>query len=296
VPQQYGSVDPRAQTEDLGDDPVRASTLAIANMKRVVPNLVAWTTKPGEDYDDLNELYGEALGMWSLYMGHVATVIGGVNVDFKTADQQGPVYHVVPRARQKAALDFLAEQAIRSPAWLAPEDIISRVGPGSGTTSLAGRQSALLTQLLSAQRLERLSISEAMDATNAYPLTEYLSDLKRVVWGAPGATYELDAGRRTLHRVYLERLEALISPPAPPAAAGPGGGGGGGAGPQQQLPFLVAPNVPRSDLPALARSQLRAVRDQARTATTTAAAPMARAHWQDIADRIDAILEPRRGR
>jgi uncharacterized protein DUF4953 len=292
VPQQYGGVDPRAQTEDLGDDPVKASGYALANMKRVVPQLVSWTTKPGDDYADLAELYGEALNMWSLYMGHVVTLVGGVNVDFKTAEQRGAVYHVVPKARQKAALDFLAEQAIKTPSWLAPEDITSRVGPPTAATSVVTRQAAVLTQLLSAARLARLSESEAMDAANAYPLTEYLADLKRVVWGTPGGALDLDAGRRTLQRVYLERLEALIAPPAPPPAAAPGGA----PPPQQpQVPLLVAPNVPRSDLPALARSQVRSIRDQARTAASgTTSSALVRAHWQDIADRADAILEPRR--
>jgi hypothetical protein len=291
VPQQYGSVDPRAQTEDLGDDPVKASGYAIANMKRVVPQLVSWTTKPGEDYADLAELYGEALNTWSLYMGHVVTVVGGVNIDFKTAEQRGAVYHVVPKARQKAALEFLSEQALKTPGWLTPEDITSRVGPPAGATSLVNRQAAVLTQLMTAQRLSRMADAEAMDAANAYPLTEYFADLKRVVWGAPGTPMELDAGRRTLQRVYLERLEALIAPPAPPAAAP------GGAPPAQQtpLPLLVAPNVPRTDLPALARSQVRAIRDQARAAAAVTTSPaMVRAHWQDIADRTDAILEPRR--
>jgi hypothetical protein len=166
------------------------------------------------------------------------------------------------------------------------------VGPGPTATSLTGRASNVLVSLLSAPRLERLSISESMDPANAYPLTEYLSDLKRLVWGGgPGVPPELDAGRRTLQRVYLERLEALITPPATPAAGPPGGGGGPPPPPQ---PFLTAPNVPRSDLPALARAQVRAIRDQARSAASVATAPMARAHWQDIADRADAILEPRK--
>ena len=91
-----------------GDDPVRASTYAIENLKRVVPNLVTWTTHAGDDYSELNELYGEALGMWSRYMGHVVSVIGGVYVDLKTADQDGAVFRSVERARQQAGM--LVEQ------------------------------------------------------------------------------------------------------------------------------------------------------------------------------------------
>jgi hypothetical protein len=296
VPQQFGSVDPRAQTEDLGDDPVRASGYAVANLKRVVPSLVAWITKPGQDYEDLEELYGEAVGMWSQYMGHVVTIIGGVNVDYKTAEQTGPVYRPVPKAKQKAALQFLSDNVIRTPDWLAPDDILSRIGPPTGTASLATRQGNIVAQLLDPRRLSRLTDSETLDAANAYSLSDYLGDLRRAVWGTPGSSAAPDASRRTIQRVYLERLDALISPPPPPAAGAVGQGLGGGAPPQNPGPLLAAPNVPRSDLPALARSQVRAIREEARRAATTAPAGVVRAHWQDIADRADEILEPRRGR
>ena len=296
VPQQLGSVDPRAQTEDLGDDPVRASGYAVANLKRVVPSLVEWITEPGQGYEDLQELYGEAVGMWSQYMGHVVTIIGGVNVDYKTAEQTGPVYHPVPKAKQKAALQFLADNVMRTPDWLAPDDILSRIGPPTGAAAVATRQGNIVAQLLDTRRLSRLVDSETLDAPNAYSLTEYLGDLRRAVWGTPGFGAAPDASRRTIQRVYLERLDALISPPAPPAAGAAGQGAGGGGPPQNPGPLLATPNVPRSDLPALARSQVRGIREEARRAATTAPAGVVRAHWQDIADRADEILEPRRGR
>ena len=294
VAQNYSGIDPRAQTEDLGDDPVKSSMYAVANLKRVVPNLVAWTTTSGEDFGELTELYGETIGMWSQYMGHVTTLIGGVYVDNKTADQSGAVYRAVPKAQQKAALDFLTENVLRSPNWLAPADVMARLGPPTGATSLVTRQAAVITALLNAGRLGRLADSEVLEGAKAYPVAEYLADVKRAVWGTATAVPELDAGRRTMHRVYLERLEALISPPAPPAAP-PGGGPAAGGPPAQAGPFLAAPNVPRSDFPALARAQVRAIREQARAAAVAApAGSIARAHWQDIADRTDKILDPAR--
>jgi hypothetical protein len=290
LPQYLAGFDPRSQTEDVGDDPVRASAYAIDNLKRVVPNLVSWTTRSGDDYSELNELYGEALGMWARYMGHVVSVIGGVYVDLKTADQDGAVFRPVERARQQAALRFLAEQVIRTPTWLAPDDVLSRIGPPVGQTSLVDRQAAIVTQLLEPRRLARLTQSEVMNGKDAYPLATYLGDLRQAMWGAPGALVTPDANRRTLHRVYLERLAALVERPAPPT----GGGQGGGGGPPQEppSPLLVAPNVPRSDLPALARSQLRAVQADARRAAAASSAGVVRAHWQDVVDRVEEILNP----
>lgn len=283
LPQFASGIDPRAQTEDIGDDAIRSSTFALQNLKRVVPNLVEWTTAPGEDYAELTEIYGEMLGMWSLYMGHVTNNIGGLTINLKTADQTGPVYSVVPAARQKAALEFLTEQAIHTPTWLQEREILSRLGPPIGALSLSNRQAGVLTQLMDARRLARLIESQAMDPVNAYPLSEYLDDLRRAVWmGTP------DANRRLLHRVYLERLQLLMDPPAPAAQGGPGGGGGGGGG-GQAPPLLQQPNVRRADISALARSQLRTLQTEARRQARTATG-VNRAHWQDIVDRVEVIL------
>jgi hypothetical protein len=283
--QQYSGVDPRSQTEDLSDDQIRASGYAVQNLKRVVPQLVAWTTKAGDDYTDLAEIYGETLAMWSLYMGHVVNWIGGVHIDLKSADQRGAVFTAVPRARQKQALAFLADNVFTTPAWLEPADIVSRVGPA--TAGVEVRQAAVLNNLMSAARLSRMARAEEMWRREAYPVAEYLDDLRRAVW----TTNVADPARRALQRVYLERLAAFVTPPAPgPVQAG-------APVPQQGPtgPFLGAANVQRSDLPALGRSQLRAIRTQARAAAASSTAtPIARAHWQDVADRIDAVLEPRR--
>ena len=286
VSQQLGSPDPRNQTEDLGDDPVKSSTYAVMNYKRMIPNLVKWTTKPGENYDDLQEVYEEAIGRWAGYMGHVAAIIGGVNVDLKTSDQSGAVYTIVPKAKQKAALAFLSENILTTPDWLQPHDIVSRIGPGN---TLAARQANTVASLLSTARLGRLAESEKYDAANAYPLTDYLADLKRAVYaGAP-----LDGNRRQLQRVYLQRLEALISPPPatpPPATPAPAGANA----PARAIPFVTPPTILQSDLPALARMQLREIQRDAKLSAAAATTTTARAHWNDIADRATQILEPKR--
>jgi hypothetical protein len=293
LPQQLAGIDPRSQTEDISDDPVKAGSYAVANLKRVVPNLVQWTSRPGEDYADLTELYGELLGQWAQYMGHVVTIVGGVHVDLKSTDQSGGVYTGVAKARQKAALQFIAEQVFATPSWLAPKDILDRVGPPAGATSLVNRQANVINQLLETRRLGRLQERESIDGANAYPLAEYFDDLKRALVGTIGAASAPDANRRALQRAYLERLEALLEPPAAPAA---GGGRGGGGGPAQQptSPLLTAPNINRSDIAALVRAQLRQIREEATAAATSAAPGVLRAHWQDLADRAERIAYPRR--
>ena len=283
LPQQLVGIDPRAQTEDLGDDPVKSTAYALANLRKVVPELVAWTSRAGEDYADLAEIHGELLGMWSTYMGHVTNLVGGMRIDPKVSDQAGPVWQVLPVARQRAALRFLTSQTFDTPAWLVPTEVVSLIGPTtSGMGALATRQANVLTSLTQPARLDRMAQGAALQPGVGYDIAGYMGELTSAVLGT-GAP---DANRRLLQRVYVERLEALIVPPAPAAApAGPGGGQGFGPPPV---------NIRRSDITAAARAQLRQLQAAARVRAAAAMAPMVRAHWQELADRAEQILAPRR--
>jgi hypothetical protein len=281
----YTGVDPRNQTEDLGDDPVKASTYATANYKKVITNLVAWTTKPGEDYSDLEELYNEMIGRWSLYYGHVTNLVGGVYVDNKSSEQGGNVYRIVPKAKQKAALAWLGENIITEPRWLLNHDVLSRIGQPN--QSLSARGGAVVSNLLSNARLGRMAEAESFDAANAYPVAEFMGDVRATVFNGASP----DQHRRAVQRAYLERLGQIINPPA--AAAPAAGAGGRGGAPQAPAPFTAAPNLPRSDLPALARAELRAVQASAKASGATATGVL-KAHWMDVDARVSAILDPRR--
>jgi hypothetical protein len=273
----------------MGDDPVKASTYAIANWKRMIPNLIKWTTKPGDDYADLEELYTEGLGQWSLYMGHVATLIAGVNVDLKTSDQAGAVFTVVPKLKQKEALTFLNDNVFVTPDWLQPAAIAALIGP----SGLPARQVTVLNNLMSNARLGRLAEIEKFDAANAYPLSEFMGDVKRLVWNSPEAATP-DANRRSLQRAYVTRLGTIVNPPAPPPAPAAPAAGPPPAPPQPPRPFLAPVVLTQSDLPALARAQLRTIQTQARTAAGATVNTVLKAHWSDIADRVTEILEPKK--
>jgi hypothetical protein len=269
-----GVRDPRAQTEDMGNDPVRASEYGMANLKRIVPELVAWTTEPGEDYDDLAELYGEALTQWQRYVGHVLTVVAGVEVDLKTADQEGPVYDGVPRPRQKEAMEWLAREVFEAPVWLNDPAILERIGPEEGGfRALSARQAAVLERLLDPRRMALLAELEAMDP-DPYPLVEFLDDTRDAVWGMLDDAAAVDGYRRALQRAWLDRMEYLMTEqPGSNAFQGP------------------APPMSRSDIRPLVRDQLELLRDEVQAAERRIRHRVSDAHLADVLARIDGILE-----
>lgn len=156
-----GGTDPDSQTENIGDDPVKATDYGIANLKIVASHLTDWTTPTGANFEDLNELYLELVGVYRRYVYHVAGLIGGVRETLIVNGQAPEVYKNVPLAEQYNALEALNRHVWNSPHWLLEKNTISQIEP-SGRLELVGNlQKALLYRLLSTTKLNQMLSSTA---------------------------------------------------------------------------------------------------------------------------------------
>lgn len=274
LPQGGFSYDPRSQTEDMGDDPVMASTYGIMNLRAVTPNLREWTSRDGASYEDLAEIYGELWGQWNRYVNHVITMIGGAYVDLKSYDQAGPVFDGVPRAQQERALAFVEEQVFDTPTWLNDREILDRVGPLGQIETMEGRQASVLNNLLQGSRLGRLADMEVLQPEDAWPLVDYLNAVRDAVFGDLGSVAAIDGYSRALQRAWVERVENMMT--EVPTASAFGGG---------------SINVTRSDLRPILRSQLTELQDDIDSAANRVRHTMTQIHLEDLSARIDAILQ-----
>lgn len=271
------ATDPGSQTEDLGDDGVKAGRYGIMNLKRIMPKLMEWSYEKGADYTQLNEMYGQVGAQWQRYMGHVLTIVGGVDYTRKNMDQVGGQYTPITEARQREAVRFLTAEALQTPTWMIDEAIFDRVGVLGATDRIKGYMTGVMNQLLQNGRLTRLAELQAL-GTGTYTPAELMADVRTGVWTELSSGKAPDAYRRTLQRAWIDRLGAIMNPPAPPAG----------------LPAAAAgPNVSQSDLQALARVELATVRGQLAAAAGKGDA-ITRAHYADAAVRIKEILEPRK--
>jgi hypothetical protein len=280
--QQAGDVvDPSSQTEDLGDDAVKASTYGIMNLKRIVPNLETWTAEKGKNYDDLSDMYGQVISQFNRYMGHVANNIGGVYEHYKTFDQEGPVYTHVDKAHQEKCMAFLQEELFSTPEWLLDNNIFSKTQYSGAVERVRGMQVRTLNRMLSLGKLARLIENEALNGREAYSLLEMMDDLREGIWSELRSGRSIDTYRRNLQKAHVERLEYLIT-----------------AESQRKLPDFggyrksTAVTTSQSDIPSIARAELRRIQRNARSAAGRTSDTMTRYHLQDVVDRIDEILDP----
>ena len=279
-----GFGDPRNQTEDLGDDAVKASGYAIANLKRVVPKLIEWTTRPGEDYSDLSELYGELIQQWSRYIGHVAGVIGGVYTDAKTADQPGVVYRFVGERKQRDAIRFLNEHLFQTPTFLLDREILSRIEGQGALARIRSAQSRFLGSVLSSGRLQTLIESEVHQPDDSYSVMELFADLKGGIWSElSSGNPKIDVYRRNLQRLYVDRMSSLLGQPA---------GGGGPALPGGiVIPGLGGGSANSSDVAALTRGHLTELQNEIYAAASKASDSVTKYHLIDLSVRLAELLD-----
>jgi hypothetical protein len=278
-------IDPRTQTEALGDDPVKATRFGVENIKRLVPMLIpATTTNRLDDYDLLDDYYGRVIGQWALEMNHVAVVVGGVWRHEKYPSQGGTIHQPVPRARQAEAVRFLNANAFATPTFFLDTAILRRLEPTGSVERIRVRQTALLNALFQDARLSRLVDQEGtLPRGTAYTLVNLFDDVRGGVYGELAAAAPvIDAYRRNLQNAFVDQMDRLLNTPLTPPAA-PGGFGFGGT-----------PPAPRpADARALARVSLLEVQRLARAAATRATDRATRAHLTDLAARIERVLNPR---
>ncbi|HYK10467.1 MAG TPA: zinc-dependent metalloprotease [Gemmatimonadales bacterium] len=275
-------IDPEAQTEDLGSDGIASTRYGIMNLKRVVPMLIPATTADHlADYDDLNEMYDQVVGQWQRELGHVVTIVGGVYRAERYPDQAGAIFTAAPRARQQAAVRFLADNAFKTPTWLLDEQII-RLTKQNGIVDQIGRaQSGILNGLLNDSRWNRLVEQEATQSADApaYKLSDLLSDLSGGLFSELATGASIDVYRRNLERAYVDQLGLKFQPV-----------------PEQRFPNFPGfiPPAPRPpEATAATRGALRDLDGRIAAALPRVKDRDTRNHLTDLRARIDRILNPK---
>lgn len=273
---QTGSkIDPRSQNEDLTNNAMEAGELGLANLQVITENLIEWTEREGENYEELEELYMNIIGQWNRYMGHVLSNVGGIYENHKTYDQEGVVYEAVPEATQREAMEFLQQHAFSSPTWAFNNEILDRVNQATAIESFRGAQAGVLSNLVNGRRIARLIEFERRSDEDTYTAYEMMDDVRNGIFSEVRAGENIDVHRRALQRAYVEEMQDLMTEELP---------GSWWAG--------NSVNVSQSDIRANVRNQLNILNRDINNAIRAGGLDRpTRTHLEDVQARIQDILE-----
>lgn len=200
--------DPRSQTEDLGDNAMKASDYGIKNLRRIVQNIEKWTAQPDGQTDNLMDLHKSVRAQFTRYVNHVQRYINGRYINNTPGDVQ---YEPVPKALQQDAIEWMGRNIFDAPTWLYPTELVNKLGIDA-EDELKNRSTTVLSYLLTPGTLYN-EAKNNITSRQPYPVDEYLNDVFKAVWKPMSATdMRNNTYRREQERTYVKFINTIINP------------------------------------------------------------------------------------
>ncbi|HJT73325.1 MAG TPA: zinc-dependent metalloprotease, partial [Chitinophaga sp.] len=210
-------IDPRAQSEDLGDNAMKAGEYGIRNLRRLIPQIREWTTAPGETYYQAGKLYMAAIWQWNTYNDHVIANIGGYYLEHAVQGDGKKTYSPVPKNIQQQALNFLIKHLFTIPEWLFNAAMLENsfavkdtpLGPFEyGPYDMKREQQyGLLYSLLNDERLLRMLEMESIYGRQAvFTASDLLSACRKAVFAPTMIGRALSLNERLTQQNYVDAL------------------------------------------------------------------------------------------
>lgn len=267
--------DPRSQSEDLGNNSMKASIYGIKNLKRVMAHLEDWTREDGDTYYNFQEMYNALINQYVLYLNHVTKNIAGMYFTNKASTEPGDLFVPVEKEKQKAALEYFNKQLFITPKWLINDEVIKKLGIRP-VDKIQELQEFGLNRCMNAAIL--LNIIEcSARSSNPYTLAEYLKDLTNDIWTELDNHQLIDIYRRNLQKHYINKLEIILHPEV--------------KDPLVINSFITEPPSDISDVQSLIRAFLRDLKNKIDIDIPSITDEETKYHLLDVSSRIDNILK-----
>lgn len=204
---QQGSTryDPSSIEEDLSNDPVKAGTYGLKNLKFIIDNMDKWLNND-DDGTRRNELYHEILNQAYGYIYNVYAYIPGIKLYQTSESSKLPRYTVIPKAKQRAAALWLLKQG-KVFADMGNDNLEKKL-PYAGNRPF--KLMAHDVQALSMMAASKLNLSFYLDSTSYSPL-EYLEDVYQYVFQKTiKASEKLDQYDIDMQSMFVRLLKSGI--------------------------------------------------------------------------------------
>lgn len=202
--QVLGLVDPTDQTEDLGNDHMKAGDMAISNLKIIMENLEDWCAEPGENYDSLRDTYLAMLQQYNRHVGHVYPYIGGVVYkEIRQGGEDAPVRSFIPKKDTKRAMDWLLTQ-VRTCDWMEPAHLTGKFEDLPKWRDKMTRN--IVGCVFSPLNLNRIKQGGEIDSKQYYTINEFLDDAFKGIFKSALAGGKLSDIDRNMQSLAIETM------------------------------------------------------------------------------------------
>ena len=210
--QQVASMyDPSALTEDLGDDPIKASNYGIKNLKYILPNVNYWISDD-DFYEYRLELYSQILNQYFRYITNVMCQVGGVYLNPVKEGTSVERYQPVAREVQKASMRWVIKQ-LRNNDWLNDKALDQKLFLPKYSMLL---QNAVAKKLFAIA--PRITLTSHL-SKNPYTLKDYYDDLYAGIWEPTIQNKKLTEGDKLMQRLCVAQGVEIVGKAIAPKKA-----------------------------------------------------------------------------
>ena len=190
--------DPRSQTEDLGDDVVKATRYGVENLKMLMAEYDGWITSGDDDFEFRTEILESIINQLAMYIQHVYLNVGGLYKNEVKADDTLPAFANIPTEKQLAALDYLCE-LYGNLDWLDNKALLNKLA------IIGSPKAAVYNMLGSFIILTPFSVSLTADvAGNSFSFRDCADRVYDYVWKPTRQGRKLTREQMDLQRQYVE--------------------------------------------------------------------------------------------
>ncbi|MCG8411530.1 MAG: zinc-dependent metalloprotease [Bacteroidales bacterium] len=258
-----GFGDPHARSEDLGNDPIKATSYGLKNIEYITTYLVKACGEKDKDYTMLKHMYKALVAQMYRELSHVGALVGGIEVNNYVYGQSSNLYVPTSAEEQKQAINFLIENGFKTPDYLLKEDIISRIGMHGIEKTISQQQVRLLKSVLNPLTANRMIDLEASHMNN-YLLVDMIKDLHDgLFYKTRRASTKTDIYKRNLQRAFVEQL----------------------------ISFADGKKATRNDLQAISKGILTKLRKDLHSAISNGAKGIEYYHYTDLKSMIEKAIK-----
>ncbi|WP_292268254.1 zinc-dependent metalloprotease [Butyricimonas sp.] len=194
-------IDPSALEEDLGDDPVKAGTYGIKNLKYILNHLNEWISDD-PDFSHRMQLYSGIQEQYMRYLLNALYQVGGIYLSQVKDGTAGEAVKSVARAKQKEALAWVLKE-LRNSSWIDRPELINK-------TKLAVYPSAKIiaavSKVIESKRAMVLLSSHVSQDKNLYTIGDYYDDLYAGVFAPTIQGKKLNQEEKLLQKNIFNRM------------------------------------------------------------------------------------------
>ena len=164
---------------------MKSARYGIANLKRIMPQLEAWTRTDEfcQPWDDASDLWRIVISQWDLYSYHVLANIGGIYLDNTCMGDGKPSFTYVEKDRQKEALQYLIDEVLTYPEWLFSPSaarytyLLKNKREEHPSTAYKYEVNYIIWDLLNNERIMRMTLNEEENKAQAFTAKEMMDML-----------------------------------------------------------------------------------------------------------------------